>query len=130
MLWIEVFSVFVVCHLVGDFALQTSWQAAHKRGGLGADPVARRALLAHAATYTIAFLPAFVWIGIEAGSIVLPVAALVFATHALEDDGRLLHAYIRRVKHTDPEAHPMVTVAVDQTFHVVVLLALALLAAG
>jgi hypothetical protein len=32
------------------------------------------------------------------------------------------------VKHTDPANHPMVTVAVDQTFHVLVLFGLALLA--
>src|SRR5215207_1947283 len=32
--WFEVFAVFAVSHLVGDFALQTEWQARHKRGGL------------------------------------------------------------------------------------------------
>src|SRR5256885_184688 len=45
MAWVEVFSAFVVCHLVGDYLLQTDRQACHKHGGLGADPVARRALL-------------------------------------------------------------------------------------
>ena len=37
--WVAVFDVFVVCHLVGDFLLQTDWQANHKYGGLGGDPV-------------------------------------------------------------------------------------------
>jgi Protein of unknown function (DUF3307) len=127
-LWTEVFAVFLVCHLVGDFGLQTQWQARHKLGGLGRDRVARRALLSHVAVYTLAFVPAFVWLWPEAGALVLVLAAVLFATHALEDDGRLLHGYMRRVKHTQPEEHPMVTVAVDQTFHVVVLFGLALLA--
>ncbi len=126
--WVEVFAVFLVCHLVGDYGLQTEWQARHKFGGLGRDPEARRALLTHVAVYTLAFVPAFVWLWQESGALVLGLAALLFATHALEDDGRLLHAYMRKVKHTEPAAHPMVTVAVDQTFHVVVLFGLALLA--
>ena len=80
------------------------------------------------ATYTLAFVPAFVWLWQESGALVPALAALLFATHVIEDDGRLLHGYMRRVKHTDPAAHPMVTVAVDQTLHVVVLFGLALLA--
>jgi hypothetical protein len=126
--WVEVFAVFLVSHLVGDYGLQTEWQARHKFGGLGRDPEARRALFTHVATYTLAFVPAFVWLWQESGALVLALAALLFATHVIEDDGRLLHGYMRRVKHTDPAAHPMVTVAVDQTFHVVVLFGLALLA--
>ena len=126
--WVEVFAVFVVSHLVGDFALQTEWQARQKFGGLGRDREARRALLSHVSVYTIAFVPAFVWLWPESGALVLLIAALLFVTHVVEDDGRLLHGYVRRVKHTDPRDHVMVTVAVDQTFHVVVLLGLALLA--
>lgn len=128
MLWVEVFAVFLVCHLVGDYGLQTEWQARHKFGGLGRDPEARRALLTHVTTYTIAFVPAFVWLWQESGALVLAIAALVFVTHVVEDDGRLLHGYMRRVKRTDPRDHPMVTVALDQTFHVVILFGLALLA--
>jgi hypothetical protein len=65
--WSELFVVFLVLHLVGDFALQTEWQAGHKRGGLGPDPVARRALAAHALTYTLVFVPAFVWLSRSEG---------------------------------------------------------------
>ena len=60
--WVEVFAVFVVSHLAGDYLLQTDWQAENKRGGLGGDPVARRALLSHVTTYTLAFVPAFIWL--------------------------------------------------------------------
>ena len=120
--------VFVVAHLVGDFALQTDWQAHRKRGGLGRDRTARTALLAHVCTYTLAFIPALVWLWDESGALTVAVITLIFVTHLIQDDGRLLDGYIRTVKHADPRRHPAVTVAVDQTLHVVVLFGLALLA--
>ena len=51
MSWAAVFVVFFVSHQVGDYWLQTDSQAINKWGGLGRDPVARRALLTHAFTY-------------------------------------------------------------------------------
>ena len=63
MAWVEIFAVFVVSHALGDYLLQTDWQATHKRGGLGRDSEARRALLLHVTTYTLAFVPALIWIG-------------------------------------------------------------------
>ena len=65
--WVEVFAAFVVCHLVGDYLLQTDWQALHKRGGLGSDPVSRRALVSHIVTYTLAFVPALIWLADDIG---------------------------------------------------------------
>lgn len=128
MAWVEVFAVLVVSHAVGDFLLQTEWQATHKRGGLGRDPVRRRALLAHVATYTLAFAPALVWLAGDVGAGgAVALAAGVFVTHALQDDGRLLGAYVRTVKHTEP-APGMLMLAVDQCFHLVVLFGLALAA--
>ena len=41
--WVSVFAGFLVAHMVGDYLLQTDWQARHKRGGLS-DPAARRPL--------------------------------------------------------------------------------------
>jgi Protein of unknown function (DUF3307) len=128
--WSDVFLVFAVSHLVGDFAFQTEWQAQHKRGGLGPDPVARRALVTHVLTYTLAFVPALVWLWDDLGAGVLALAALLAGEHLVQDDGRLLSSWVRSVKRTDPSRHPPVMIAVDQTFHAVVLLALALLAAG
>ena len=43
--WFEVFAVFLVSHLVGDYLLQTDWQAVHKHRGLGPDPVSRLSLI-------------------------------------------------------------------------------------
>ena len=128
MAWVEVFAVFVVCHQVGDYLVQTDWQATNKRGGLGPDSRARRALGAHILTYTLAFTPAFVWIGAEIGAEVAAVIALICVPHWIQDDGRLLRAYIARVKGVDAADNPSVFAPVDQAFHLVALLLVALLA--
>jgi hypothetical protein len=126
--WVEVFSVFLVCHLAGDYLLQTDWQAAHKRGGLGPDRTARRALLAHITTYTLAFVPAFIWMLDDIEWNVLLVAALVAVPHMVQDDGRLLERYIALVKGEPATRNVAVTAVVDQSFHVLVLFLIALLA--
>jgi hypothetical protein len=125
--WVEVFAAFVVCHLVGDYLLQTDWQALHKRGGLGSDPQARRALLAHIAGYTLAFVPALIWVADDIGAWAVGAGALIAAPHMIQDDGRLLTIYMFRVKHTDPRAHPGVAAAADQSFHFLALFLTALL---
>ncbi len=126
--WVEVFVILVVCHLVGDYLLQTDWQATNKHGGLGADLEARRALASHIASYTLAFVPAFVWLAGEIDLLLVPVVALIALPHWIQDDGRLLTLYLRKVKGGDAAANPSVAGAADQSFHVVTLLAVALLA--
>lgn len=128
--WVEIFVVFIVCHLVGDFLLQTDWQALNKRGGLGGDPVARRALASHLTAYGLAFVPAFIWIGIERDPAVAVLAAvLVLVPHLIQDDGRLVRAYVARAKGLEPKPGGLM-VAVDQSFHVVAMFAAALIVAG
>lgn len=127
MIWVEVFAVFVVCHLVGDFILQTDWQARHKYGGLGSDPERRRALWSHVVVYTLCFVPALVWIGIEADlSRALIAGLFICFEHLIQDDGRLLNAYMRRVKGLSQGDNPGLRVAVDQAFHLVFLFGVAL----
>ena len=128
--WVEIFAVFAVCHLVGDFGLQTEWQAQHKHSGLGPDPAARRALVTHVTTYTLAFVPAVVWLWDSIGAGALAAVAVIFATHLIQDDGRLIDSYMQLVKHTTTEDRPLVAVMVDQTFHGVLLFAVALVAAS
>ena len=131
MSWPEVFAVLVVSHLTGDFLVQTEWQAVNKFGGLArGGPGARRALLTHVATYTLCFAPAFVWIASEIGWNVVWVAALVAVPHLLQDDGRALIAYLRRVKRSDAAPGDAVFVMTDQSFHVVVLFAISLATAA
>ena len=126
--WAEIFLAFLVSHVAGDFILQTEWQAMRKKGGLGPDPVARRALLAHVATYTLAFVPVLVCLADSIGAAVLAVALLIAVPHLVQDDGRAVEAYMRRVKHADAGERPMVAVAVDQSFHIVALFLVALVA--
>ncbi len=128
MAWVDVFAVFVVCHLVGDYLLQTDWQANHKRGGLGSNRESRRALASHVLTYTLAYVPAFVWLAGDIGTMLLPVVALIALPHWVQDDGRLLTLYIHKVKGVEAAANRSVAAAVDQSFHFLVLLATALLA--
>lgn len=131
MAWTEVFIVLVVSHLVGDFLLQTDWQAQWKYGGLSADPVRRRALGTHIVTYMLAFLPALIWIAAEGGLARAVLAGIVVAVpHWLQDDGRLLDLYMAAVKGTSADGSPGLRVAVDQSFHVVALFLTALIVAS
>jgi len=129
--WVELFPVLVVSHLAGDFLLQTGWQARNKHGGLGRDPVARRALFSHVLLYVLVFVPALVWIAdTRGGGSAAAAAALIAGPHLVQDDGRLLRRYMLAIKHTDPESEPVVAVMVDQSLHFAVLLLIALLVGG
>ena len=89
MSWVEVFAVLLVSHLTGDYLLQTEWQALHKReAALGPNRESRRALRAHITTYTLAFVPAFVWLATDIGWAVVAAAAAVAVPHMIQDDGR------------------------------------------
>jgi Protein of unknown function (DUF3307) len=127
--WASALLAFLVSHLAGDLLLQTDWQALNKVRGL-ADPLGRRALGWHVTTYMIAFVPALVWIGhnTSAGR-ALAVGVLIAVPHVLIDDGHFVRAWLRCVKHAaDPE--PGLSIAVDQSFHVVCLLGAALVSAS
>jgi hypothetical protein len=125
--WVEAFAVLLVSHLAGDFLLQTDWQARHKQNGLGGDPVARRALFTHVATYMLAFLPALIWIGLEFDPArAIAIGFLVAVPHLIQDDRRLLDAYMARVKGLSQTSSGL-RVAVDQSFHVITLFGTALL---
>ena len=128
--WVEVFAVFLVCHLAGDFVLQTDWQATFKAGGLGSDPERRRALLSHVITYTLAFAPALAWLADDIGAGVLLAAAAIAVPHAVQDDGRLLTRYATSVKGMNDQTPPVVRLLLDQSLHVLALFGLALAVAA
>jgi len=125
--WVSIFTAFLVAHMVGDYLFQTDWQARHKRGGLSGDKVAFKALVAHVTTYTLAFLPALVWIGdqLDPGWALL-AAALIFFPHLVLDDGRFVRAYLANVKRADGFDVGLAA-SVDQSFHVLSLFLVALL---
>jgi hypothetical protein len=126
--WVEVFAVFFVSHGVGDYMLQTDWQATHKHGGLGRDPVRRRALLSHIATYTLAFVPALIWLWSSLHAEVFAIAALIAVPHLIQDDGTALAWYGQKVKGADIRANLPLAAALDQSFHILALFLVALLA--
>jgi hypothetical protein len=125
--WVSVFAAFLVAHMVGDYLFQTDWQARNKRGGLSGRGVSLRALVSHVTTYTVAFVPAFVWIGtqLDAGWAVV-AAVLVFLPHLVIDDGRIVRVYLSRVKRADG-LDVGLAASVDQSFHVLSLFLVALL---
>lgn len=127
MTWSTLLMAFLICHLVGDFLFQTEAQAVGKAGGLTSGGGAARALAAHLCTYALAMAPALVWIGDQRG-VWVAVASLVAVVipHAIQDDRRLLAAYARRIKGTDPDAEPLVMFGLDQTGHAASLALLAL----
>jgi hypothetical protein len=127
MTWAAVFLVLLVSHGAGDVLLQTDRQAVGKGGGV-ADPGARRALLAHVTIYTVAFVPALVWIGTHAGvGRAILVGALIAVPHLVIDEGQLVRAWLREVKRT-PDAPPALMIAVDQCLHLLCLFGAALVA--
>ena len=127
MSWVSVFAAFLVAHMVGDYLFQTDWQARNKRGGLSGDRVAFRALFTHVTTYTLAFLPALIWIGdqLDPGWAIL-AAALIFLPHLVLDDGRIVRAYLANVKRAEGFDLGLAA-SVDQSFHVLSLFLVALL---
>jgi hypothetical protein len=129
MTWPAALLALLVSHVVGDVLLQTDWQALNKVRGLG-DSLARRALLRHMTTYTIAFIPALIWIADKTTvARALGVGVLVVVPHLLIDDGTLVRAWLRDVKGAIRPALGL-TIAVDQCFHLLCLLGAALVAAA
>ena len=93
------------------------------------DPEGRRALVWHGLSYTLPYLPALVWIGDDRGVVRAVVVVLLIALpHVVVDDGRFVGVWLRQVKHS-PHPAPSLRLMVDQSFHVVCLLGVAMLAA-
>lgn len=129
MRWDEVFLVFLACHLAGDFLLQTEWQALNKTRGLSRNREARRALFSHVTIYTLCFVPAIVWIASETSALAIGLLPLIFIPHLIQDDARVLIAWNRKVKGGAPVPGDPLYMAIDQSFHFVVLFGTALLVA-
>ena len=116
------FAEFFVSHHIGDYLLQTDFQALNKHEGLGPDTDKRRALVQHGLSYTSAFIPALAAVARRRGlSRAIGVAALITLPHVAIDDGRMLTAYMRRVKGVKGADDPVLTRAVDQSMHMVCL---------
>lgn len=128
--WPALFGVFLLSHLAGDFLLQTDWQANHK--GTRSRPGApHRALGVHGITYTLAFVPALLWVAGDSGAAAaLGIALLVGLPHIAIDDGRLVGAWVHHVKRVHGTPTTVVRLGVDQTMHLLTLGAVAFLVTG
>jgi hypothetical protein len=83
--------------------------------------------VSHVTTYTIAFVPALIWIGYQTDAVVAVIAgALIFIPHLIVDDGRLVRLYLARVKRADGFDVGLAA-SVDQSFHVLSLSLVAIL---
>lgn len=126
--WPAVLLSLLASHLAGDFLVQTEWQAVNKTGGLRQSR-SRKALLAHVIAYTASFSPALVWIGRRTSvGRAVTVGGAVAIPHLLVDDGHLVEVWLRKVKRVR-HPPPALTLAVDQSFHVICLLGAARVAA-
>jgi hypothetical protein len=125
--WTSRFADLLASHALGDYVLQTDWQARQKRDGLGGDKIARRALGIHVACYTVACSGAIVGISRSRGPVKAALSAGAIAIpHALVDDGRLLAAWMLHTKGLELEdAPPGLVMALDQSAHLLCLWALA-----
>ena len=74
-------------------------------------------------------MPVFVWLAEDLDALAIAaVVAGVALPHLVQDDGRLLARYMDVVKKAPAAENVTVTAAVDQSFHILTLLLLALAA--
>jgi hypothetical protein len=125
--WTSRFADLLAAHAVGDFLLQTDWQAQNKRGGLAQNATSRQALAGHVAVYTLACAPVLAGIARGRGGRLAALAAVGIALpHAILDDGRLLARWAHWGKRLEEaEAPGNVMLMVDQSVHLLCLWALA-----
>jgi len=109
----------VVIHLVGDYLLQTEFEAMNKATG----KFWNRAILSHCSKYTLCFAPVIWSFGL--GWLWL---VLIFGTHMFFDRRWPVVAwrkYITRNSDSSIKNTFWLTVALDQIFHLIVLAAIA-----
>lgn len=110
-----VFESLFLAHLVGDWILQTEWQARNKSHNW-------RAMLAHVAVYHVVVLAALVWqLGTGDPAVYAVVVALA-ALHWLIDRDRSKQGLIRALRISSESPPPAwLSIMVDQSIHLVLL---------
>lgn len=104
----------LICHLLGDYVLQTDWMARTKVSSMFA-------AIIHALVYTLPFalITGFSW-----------ALAVIFSTHVLIDRYRLA-GHIMRIKQwpwgrrtpcppPPPEMHTILLIVIDNTIHLTI----------
>ena len=94
--WVEVFAAFVVCHSWATICSKPIGRRSTSAAGLGRTRCRAARCVSHIVTYTLAFVPALDLAAPTTSgpgrSAWPPWSAL---PHMVQDDGRLLAAYIR-----------------------------------
>ena len=115
------FSWLLVGHLIGDWLLQNDWMARGKRQGLFT-----LAGVVHFAVYTAAIM-SLVWFfdeGNRTALFYLRVGLIIFISHWLIDVTRLVEGWMQFYR--QGKGNTMVRVVIDQTLHLLVLAAVAM----
>ena len=118
------FELLLIAHLMGDFLIQTEYQALHKAEG----NFLNVALIAHCLTYTICFFPVFMLYKISALWFFF-----IFWSHMFYDRRWpivLWRRYINRCSQKGIENTFWLTVVVDQIFELLVLAVISIATVG
>lgn len=112
------FDLLIVAHLIGDWLMQTEYEAMRK----AKDPFFNWGLWKHCLVYTLWFVPVFLWVGVSCLWL-LPL----LASHLFLDRRWPIVWWLRHVKRTSRESiekNFWLVVAVDQVAHAMVLVLL------
>jgi hypothetical protein len=115
----RLFDYLIIAHLVGDYLVQTEFEAMNKALGR----FWNRALISHCLKYTLSFVPVIVLLGMP-----LWWLAVIYGTHMVLDRRWFItgwRKYVTRNSEQSIQATFWLTVVIDQIFHVLVLAGLA-----
>ena len=116
-----IFEMLVLAHLVGDWIIQTEYEAMNKVKG----NFFNLALYKHCFMYTLCFVPVFLVAGINWWWLLL-----VFWSHMFLDRRWPVIWWIEKVKRTSPETINnlfWLVIAVDQIMHILILVVIVIL---
>lgn len=111
----NIFLFLIVGHAVGDFLLQTSWQAENKSR-------LWKALITHGLVYSIVVY----LFALLAGGISLISIVVIFLSHVLLDKGNIVNWWIKTIKKEQADK-AQIRFLVDQSLHVLVLLIISII---
>lgn len=115
----SLFDWLLVCHLVGDYMIQRQFQA----HGKTRDGFFNLALFSHSLEYTLVFLPL-----VLVGKVSYVGVLILFVSHYLIDRRFITEWWMKKVKGLKPEDFTWLKHVVDQTFHILILVIVAVYA--
>lgn len=106
----NIFSILLIGHFVGDFLIQTDWMARYKAKHWVP-------LLVHSSVYTIV-------IGLSAlleGGLSYLGILVVFIGHLILDRGSFVRFWVLRIQTATKPNQQWLSIITDQTFHIILL---------